>query len=243
MLTYVPIANTCAAAPRRSQAHCRPKTRTARPLERSRRHGSQPGFSCSPRLIGASQSAPSISRPPRRSRLSDRARPQGVPAARRSVVTLVEIVEPAALDENDSYSIEAGPTGMEILADETARSRSATSVDSEDDRRSGALDAGVRRGVRVPPRMADQRRARGRQGAQGSRARRFRKGAAPRSPHQRTHQGVSSGTRLRRGRRPAWAASSGRRAPKVKIRTPIYALNGGEISRRMGGRIGSRRDL
>lgn len=36
-----------------------------------------------------------------------------------NVVTLVEIVEPAALDENDSYSIEAGPTGMEILADVT----------------------------------------------------------------------------------------------------------------------------
>lgn len=31
------------------------------------------------------------------------------------LVTLVEIVEPIALDENDSYSIEAGPTGSEIL--------------------------------------------------------------------------------------------------------------------------------
>lgn len=32
-------------------------------------------------------------------------------------VTFIEIVEPCALDEEDSYSIEAGPTGMEILCD------------------------------------------------------------------------------------------------------------------------------
>jgi hypothetical protein len=35
------------------------------------------------------------------------------------LVTLVEIVAPSTLDEEDSYSIEGGPTGSEILCDET----------------------------------------------------------------------------------------------------------------------------
>jgi hypothetical protein len=150
-------------------------------------------------------------------------------------VSFIEIVEPCSLDEADSYSIEAGPTGMEILADEpTARSRSATSATARR-RRSGALDAGLHRGVRLPPRLADQRRARGRQGrkdrALGASEKALR---LARRANARTK--AARATRQRRGRpRAAWRRPAGA-GHLMKVRTPIYAFNGGEISRRMEGR-------
>jgi hypothetical protein len=171
MLTYVPIANT-------ALQHLGEADRIVAPEEDSKPARAIGGVGANPPLC-ACGGALELRDPHDRDRRSSDDPKFPIALGRKAFpipadcVTFIEIVEPCSLDEEDSYSIEAGPTGMEILCDHPGPLTIRYVRDGEDDRRSGALVAGLCRGVRLPARMANQRRARGRQRPQGSRPRRL----------------------------------------------------------------------
>jgi hypothetical protein len=210
MLTYVPIGNTALQHLGEADRIVDP-TRTA-----SRRAQSSVAWEPTRLFVLAEAhwsfaSAPSSSPPALMTpTMADRPRPQGVPAP-ADLVSFIEIVEPCSLDEEDSYSIEAGRRGPRSSPTKPGRSRPLRPR-RQCGRRSGALAAGLHRSLRLPPRLADQRRAR------ADKARKDRALGASEKALKLARRANARTKAARRHATTPWtaarrAASSGRRAP------------------------------
>jgi hypothetical protein len=158
------------------------------------------------------------------------------------LVRLVEIVDPA-LERRQRRVLRsrAGPNGSELLvrgnrADHDPLRRQPRRV-----RRPGALAAAVLRSLRVPPRVADLRRAGGRQGPQGSRRARAAEEMLAKArkannkfkaPAGQCHDQLVACPDRRHQPDPR----RGLLNVLIRARFIKYSFNAGEISRRMEGR-------